>query len=60
MLDGRSINLELVEAGLAWWYEKYAPDDTPLAEAEAKARAEKRGLWADPDAVPPWKWRKRN
>ena len=58
LLDGKSVNLELVEAGLAWWYEQYAPDDRQLAEAEAEARAVNRGLWADPDAVPPWEWRR--
>ena len=57
-LDGKSINLELVEAGLAWWYREYAPDDQQLAEAEAEARAVYRGLWVDPDAVPPWEWRR--
>jgi endonuclease YncB( thermonuclease family) len=27
-------------------------------DAEAEARAARRGLWADPDSVPPWEWRK--
>ena len=59
-VDGKSLNMELVEAGLAWWYQRYAPDDRELAEAEKEARAAKRGLWADSDAVAPWEWRKRN
>src|SRR5437016_4275215 len=25
--DGRSLNYELVRVGLAWWYQKYAPDN---------------------------------
>ena len=57
-MAGRSVNLELVEAGFAWWSEKYAPDDEQLAEAEKEARAEKRGLWAGPEPVPPWEWRR--
>lgn len=57
-LGGRAVNLELVEAGLAWWYEKYAPDDKPLAEAQQEARDAKRGLWAGTDPVPPWEWRR--
>jgi endonuclease YncB( thermonuclease family) len=56
--DGRSLNQELVRAGLAWWYRQYAPHDTTLAQLEAEARAAKRGLWADADPVPPWAWRK--
>ena len=59
-VDGKSVNLELVEAGLAWWYEQYAPDDEKLAEAENEVRAVKRGLWVDSEAVAPWEWRKRN
>lgn len=57
--DGRSVNQELVKAGMAWWYKPYAPKDTTLAQLEAEARAAKRGLWADANPVPPWAWRKR-
>ncbi|MBI1324379.1 micrococcal nuclease [bacterium] len=56
--EGRSANLEMVRAGLAWHYVEY-PKDTELADAEAKARAEKRGLWADKSPVAPWEFRKR-
>src|SRR5688572_10070253 len=27
LADGRDLGRELVKAGLAWWYRKYAPDD---------------------------------
>jgi endonuclease YncB( thermonuclease family) len=30
--DCRSLNQELVRAGLAWWYRQYAPNDTTLAQ----------------------------
>jgi endonuclease YncB( thermonuclease family) len=56
--DGRSLNQELVKAGMAWWYRPYAPTDTTLAQLEAETRAAKRGLWADAHPVPPWEWRK--
>ena len=56
--DGRSLNQELVKAGMAWWYRQYAPNDTTLARLEAEARAAKHGLWADAHPVPPWQWRK--
>ena len=51
------VNEAIVAAGLAWHYVKYS-DDQKLAEAEKKARAAKRGLWADPESMPPWKWRR--
>ena len=59
--DKQSINAELVKAGLAWHYKKYAPEDTRLAGLEAAARAVHAGLWADAHPVPPWEyWDNRN
>jgi endonuclease YncB( thermonuclease family) len=55
--DGRSLNRELVRAGLARWYQQYAPHDTTLQQLEAEAKAAKRGLWSDPNAVAPWEHR---
>ncbi len=55
--DGRSLNRELVRAGFAWWYRRYAPDDETLKQLEHEARAARRGLWADAEPVPPWEWR---
>jgi micrococcal nuclease len=56
--DGRSLNRELLKAGLAWWFRKYSKD-VSLGDLEDEARLTKRGLWADSDPVPPWEWRKR-
>jgi micrococcal nuclease len=56
--DGRMLNHEIVKSGLAWWYRKYARSDSELHRLETEAREAKRGLWADPDPVPPWTWRK--
>ena len=55
----RDVALELLKQGLAWHDSRYAPRQKKYAEAEAEARAEKRGLWSDPNAVPPWIWRKQ-
>lgn len=54
--DGRSVNRELVQSGLAWWYRKYSTDQS-LGELEAQAKADHRGLWADQDPTPPWDFR---
>jgi micrococcal nuclease len=56
--EGTNLNQELVKEGLAWWYRKYAPNDSTLEHLEEEARTAKRGLWADPRPVPPWCWRK--
>jgi endonuclease YncB( thermonuclease family) len=56
--DGRNLGQELVRAGYAWWYKQYAPKETVLQQLEADARAEQRGLWADPHPIAPWEWRK--
>jgi micrococcal nuclease len=55
---GRNLNQELVRAGFAWWYQRYARHETILKDLEREARAGRRGLWADKDPVPPWEWRK--
>jgi endonuclease YncB( thermonuclease family) len=57
--DGTKVNQELVKQGWCWWYRKYAPLDTELKRLEQAAREAKKGLWADPQPVPPWEWRKR-
>ena len=56
--DGRNLNHELVRAGLAWWYQYYARRETVLRDLEEEALVAKRGLWSDPQPVPPWEWRK--
>lgn len=56
-VDRQQLNAELVKAGFAWWYERYAPGATDLRNLESAARAARRGLWADPAPVPPWDYR---
>lgn len=51
------INHEMVKEGWAWHY-KYSTS-SKLALLEAKARKDKKGLWAEPNPVPPWEWRAR-
>lgn len=55
---GEDINLRMVRDGWAWHHLKYAPDDQFLAAAEADARMDKCGLWADTaKPVAPWTFR---
>jgi len=55
----QQLNRELVERGWAWHFVRYAPDNKPLAEAEQRARAAGRGLWADEKPLAPWDWRRQ-
>ena len=59
LLDGTNVNHTLVKDGWCWWYRKYAPGNTALEGLETEAREARKGLWADPQPVPPWEWRKR-
>ena len=56
LADGRSLGRELLREGLAWYYRRYA-NDPDFAKLEADARAAKRGLWSEPNPIPPWKFR---
>lgn len=51
------VNAEQVKQGLAWVYRKYSKDAT-LSPLENEAKAQRLGLWADAEPVPPWRWRK--
>ena len=51
-----NVNAALIEQGAAWVYRKY-PHDPQFLTLEAQAQAEKRGLWAEANPIPPWDWR---
>jgi endonuclease YncB( thermonuclease family) len=53
---GIDVNAEQVRRGLAWVVSSDAEADSPLYELERQARAAPRGLWTQPQPVPPWKW----
>ena len=46
-----------VKQGMAWVYRKYSKD-VSLLPLEDEAKAQRLGLWADDEPVPPWEWRK--
>ena len=55
-----NVNLQMVKSGYAWWYKKHAPLDDDLRMAEERAQIDKLGLWAEPDPIAPWEWRRTN
>jgi endonuclease YncB( thermonuclease family) len=57
-VDSMDVNAQMIEDGWAWHFKKYN-DEQRLAALEEEARAEKRGLWADPNPLPPWEFRAR-
>ena len=55
--DGIDANAEQVRRGMAWVYDRYVTDKG-LYAVQAEAKAQRRGLWADANPVPPWEWRR--
>lgn len=55
--DDYVLNERLLRDGLVWWDRKQASHDDRYRRLERKARAKRRGLWAQSDPVPPWRWR---
>lgn len=54
----QDLSSQLIGMGLGWWYSMYAPNRKDYESSERQSRSEKRGLWFDDNAVPPWEWRK--
>jgi len=55
-LDDRDLNREMVAEGWAWAFTGFA-EDSDLIAAESAARRARRGVWADPQPLPPRQWR---
>ena len=58
-LDGRNVNQEQVQRGMAWEYSHYHTDKTYLG-LQSDAQRARRGLWAQTSPQAPWQWRKRH
>ena len=54
--DGTHFSRERVRAGLAWW-SRHSSKDQSGGALEEEAQHAKRGLWADPNPIPPWEIR---
>ena len=61
LINGTDINKEQIRRGMAWHgylRDQTAADRIAYADIEKNARKEQRGLWVNPNPMPPWKWRK--
>jgi endonuclease YncB( thermonuclease family) len=54
--DGRNVGHELLKEGLAWARPERGQDQS-LEDMEQLAKAERKGLWSDPNPIAPWKWK---
>ena len=64
-VNGQDVGLLQFDAGLAWWFRKYAHEQLPrdridYEAAEDRAAADRIGLWQDANPVPPWEWRQKH
>ena len=62
LYGGMAVSVDIVGDGHAWVYPQYCKVKNfcdALTEVEGEAKAEKVGIWADPNPVPPWEWRKK-
>ena len=59
--DPVTLNEALVKHGYAWVYRKYCRADfcPDWLIQEQTAKTSSIGLWADPEPIPPWQFRKR-
>jgi endonuclease YncB( thermonuclease family) len=55
--DKNELNLLLLQIGLAWHYKSFDKSKR-YADAELNAQKQKRGLWANKNAIAPWEFRK--
>lgn len=56
------LNSAMVMAGYAYHYTRYSgncPNRDAIAQAETIAKQKRAGVWANPNAIAPWDWRKQ-
>ncbi|HHM8745939.1 TPA: thermonuclease family protein [Pseudomonas aeruginosa] len=57
----RNVNASMVHQGMAWAYRFHGrAADPEMLRLEQEARGKRVGLWSDPNAVEPWKWRRES
>ena len=63
IINGKDINLEQINIGMAWYFKKYKKelvleDRLNYLHAQEYAERNRLGLWVDNDTVAPWTFRK--
>jgi endonuclease YncB( thermonuclease family) len=58
------VNHAQILSGMAWWYRYYAKEQSAedrgrYESAEDETKARKWGLWADPNPINPYEWRRK-
>jgi endonuclease YncB( thermonuclease family) len=56
-VDDKDLSMELVTAGLAWYYKGHG-GDRYLSKAQKKAKKKKIGIWSQKKPKPPWIFKK--
>jgi micrococcal nuclease len=60
-VNNTNVNAEMVSRGEAWVYRHYIKSsDRQWCANEARARAERKGLWKSNNPIPPWTFRHHN
>ena len=57
-IHGKDVGLTCIEYGYCWHYVQYCKKCTDYKNAQAKAKKQGLGLWADKNPIAPWKFRK--
>lgn len=62
-VDSQDVGLKQIADGMAWWYRKYAKEQSPedratYEQAETIAKLRRVGLWSETNPTAPWDWRK--
>jgi endonuclease YncB( thermonuclease family) len=52
------LGILLLRTGMAWHTPRWSPDRYAFKAAQEWAMAGRIGLWANPNPVPPWTWRR--
>lgn len=57
--DSLDVGAEMLKNGLAWHYRRFdsSPEYDLYEQLELTAEANKKGLWSQPDAESPWRYR---